>query len=355
MSRRAAQTELEFGSDSFLDIIANIVGVLIILIVVAGMRVSNAPVPLTTIASADELDRAVPEAALLPQVAAMTRPKEPSLELVRVAREVQADVDLIESETTTHLRESQRLAVKEEDLRRQLESISLALANQTDALETDARRIALARAAIHRSNATLAQLQTELEEAKSQKSPVEQIKHWLTPLSRTVHGKELHFRLAENRVARVPLEELIDRLRAQVDRQKHWLAKFPRHQGTVGPVGGFTMEYVVERQQLSGVGQLRYGRGAMQIGVSQWQLKVEPDLQGESGDVALNPGSAFHLALKTAEPGTTLTFWVYPDSFSLFRRLQKFAHREGLTVAARPLPHGVPIAGSPHGTKSAGQ
>ncbi|MFQ5732786.1 MAG: hypothetical protein ACE5KM_12640, partial [Planctomycetaceae bacterium] len=43
MSRRRSG-ELEFGSDSFLDIIANIVGILIILIVVAGLRVARAPV-----------------------------------------------------------------------------------------------------------------------------------------------------------------------------------------------------------------------------------------------------------------------------------------------------------------------
>lgn len=41
MSRRKAAGEQEFGSDSFLDIIANIVGILIILIVVAGMKVAR--------------------------------------------------------------------------------------------------------------------------------------------------------------------------------------------------------------------------------------------------------------------------------------------------------------------------
>ena len=38
MSRRRSSGDQEFGSDSFLDIIANIVGILIILIVVAGLR-----------------------------------------------------------------------------------------------------------------------------------------------------------------------------------------------------------------------------------------------------------------------------------------------------------------------------
>jgi hypothetical protein len=41
MSRRGTDAEQEFGSDSFLDIIANIVGILIILIVVAGVKVAR--------------------------------------------------------------------------------------------------------------------------------------------------------------------------------------------------------------------------------------------------------------------------------------------------------------------------
>ena len=34
---------MAFGSDSFLDVVANIVGILIILIVVVGVRVARAP------------------------------------------------------------------------------------------------------------------------------------------------------------------------------------------------------------------------------------------------------------------------------------------------------------------------
>ncbi|MCA9085200.1 MAG: hypothetical protein KDA81_14145, partial [Planctomycetaceae bacterium] len=41
MSRRSAESSQEFGSDSFLDIIANIVGILIILIVLAGLKVAR--------------------------------------------------------------------------------------------------------------------------------------------------------------------------------------------------------------------------------------------------------------------------------------------------------------------------
>jgi hypothetical protein len=52
---------------------------------------------------------------------------------------------------------------------------------------------------------------------------------------------------------------------------------------------------------------------------------------------------------------SAVTFWVYPDSFSLYRQLRDHAVAKGLTVAGRPLPDGTPIAGSPWGRKSRGQ
>lgn len=43
MGRRSDRPELEFGSDSFLDVICNIVGILIILIVVVAVKVERQP------------------------------------------------------------------------------------------------------------------------------------------------------------------------------------------------------------------------------------------------------------------------------------------------------------------------
>jgi hypothetical protein len=42
MSRRHSG-ENEFGSDSFLDVLANMVGILIVLVVIAGIRVVRGP------------------------------------------------------------------------------------------------------------------------------------------------------------------------------------------------------------------------------------------------------------------------------------------------------------------------
>ena len=86
-------------------------------------------------------------------------------------------------------------------------------------------------------------------------------------------------------------------------------------------------------------------------------LKFEPqeELIRESLDEALAPGSVFVRELQMADVNTTLTFWVYPDSYGTYRQLKEFAHAEGFTVAARPLQEGDAITASPFGSKSAGQ
>eukprot|EP00913_Durusdinium_trenchii_P013351 g12532.t1 len=199
-------------------------------------------------------------------------------------------------------------------------------------------------------------LRLQYDEARRRPKKTQVIRHKLTPVSRVVKGKEIHFRLFGRKVAYVPIEKLVEMMRKDVIEQKDWLLKFRRHRGEVGPLGGFSMKYIVERKQTSSIDQLRNGGyGRVSIVLSEWQVVPSPELPAESADDALQVGSAFVRELRSIDPSTTLTFWVYPDSYPLFRKLQAFAHREGFTVAARPLPFGVPIAGSPRGTRSAGQ
>jgi hypothetical protein len=106
---------------------------------------------------------------------------------------------------------------------------------------------------------------------------------------------------------------------------------------------------------MSVVDELRYGAGVYRISVARWQLDVDRDAIHEAVDQALRPGSRFHRALLEARSEAMLTFWVYPDSFEAFSRLKAACHEHNFLVAGRPLPEGVPIAGSPMGTRSAGQ
>jgi hypothetical protein len=201
----------------------------------------------------------------------------------------------------------------------------------------------------------VSQLSTQIEAAEAVTPKLQQIEHRITPIGKEITGHELHFQVLHNRVAVIPLEKLIERLKDQVERRKDWLAKSQRHMGQVGPLDGFAMNYVVERDNMSVVDELRYGQGMYRISVSSWQIEPQRDLVSEPAAAAIQPGSRFYAALLEAGEGAALTFWVYPDSFGAFGELKKFCHTQNFLVAGRPLPDGQPISGSPAGARSAGQ
>jgi hypothetical protein len=86
--------------------------------------------------------------------------------------------------------------------------------------------------------------------------------------------------------------------------------------------------------------------------------EVEPvtEMRGESEEKALATGSEFRQLVDAIDPEqTAVTFWVYPDSFALFRRLRDYLYERDVMVAGRPLPDQVPIACSRRGSVSRGQ
>ena len=60
--------------------------------------------------------------------------------------------------------------------------------------------------------------------------------------------------------------------------------------------------------------------------------------------------------IQSMRPSTAqITFWVYADSFELYRKLRDYLHEKDIVVAGRPLLVGMPIASSRKGTASRGQ
>ena len=96
--------------------------------------------------------------------------------------------------------------------------------------------------------------------------------------------------------------------------------------------------------------------GTFRYGLSDWQVEpILPD-RGESAETALANGSEFRQIVDRIDPQqTVVTFWIYPDSFTLFRRLRDFLYERDVVVAGRPLPEGIPIASSRRGSVSRGQ
>lgn len=366
MSRRGSGEDIGFGSDSFLDVVANLVGILIILIVIAGVRMSQAPVRLgvgdaeippspSDAVEPDAMPLDVGIAASEPPAAVSLKPAEPPPELVQRTAELEAELNVLDSEakhaTATVAGFGRRMA----ELQSLRGSKQQQLAALSDAARSANGQLAQTQLEIAQLQSALRALQAKVREVESAGPNVEKLQHEVTPISRVVHGREQHFRLSENRVAEIPLTELISRLKEQLERKKDWVAKFPRHEGVAGPVRGFTLHYLVEREPLSVLDEVRLGTGGYRIAVAQWLVEPEPDLDSETAEQALRPGSRFYQSLLVAEPDTTLTFWVYPDSFAVYQKLQKFARSQGFRIAARPLPTGMPIAGSPNGSRSAAQ
>jgi hypothetical protein len=79
--------------------------------------------------------------------------------------------------------------------------------------------------------------------------------------------------------------------------------------------------------------------------------------RGEPVEVALARGSIFRRVVDQFDPQeTAVTFWVYPDSFALYRQLRDLLHDRDVVVAGRPmLPGHYPGHSLRYGSASRGQ
>jgi len=369
MSRRPS-TDANFGSDSFLDVVCNIVGILIILIVIAGVRVSRAPVPALmpspVVPAADALS---PSDAITPsdtvkdnvESALSALPTLP-VPVVDDTAELQQQLDELDDRQRSlseELQQSRSQLAAALERQTTLNERLAQVQSSTEKTQSDLAATQQAVAATTAELATLkqlaAQLVAQIRTAQLQPDKVQRLEHRITPVGRAVTGDELHFRVEHNRVSVVPLEALLARLKDQIERRKEMFAKARQHEGQVGPIDGYTLRYLVQRDNLSVVDELRYGPGMFRISVAHWQLDVDRDMVAETVPEALRPGSRFYQALLEAKNESALTFWVYPDSFEAFAQLKAACHGQNFLVAGRPLPEGIPIAGSPRGTRSSGQ
>jgi hypothetical protein len=143
---------------------------------------------------------------------------------------------------------------------------------------------------------------------------------------------------------------------AEAGRKVYKLRETPEITETVGPEGGFRLRYTLERHTTTAEEARAAGRGGTIVRLRQWTLLAIDNLPGESVEEAFSEGSKFLSVLAGVNPGRhTITLWTYPDSFETYRQIRRELYHRGFSAAARPLPQGVPISGSPEGSKSAAQ
>jgi hypothetical protein len=174
-------------------------------------------------------------------------------------------------------------------------------------------------------------------------------------MAKTVFGTEIHFRLLGGRLAYVPWDEMLERLKADAPSHVHKLRDAPRAEMSLPVISGFGARYVLQRAEVEI--QTRMGVASQsKIELEKiYFVDAEPNL-GVPLAEALKSGSQFRSLLAGRRPEqTTVTIWVYPDSFDQFRDLKAELFKQGYLTAGRPLPTGHPIGGSPDGSRSSAE
>ncbi|MDR3183295.1 MAG: hypothetical protein LBT89_10340 [Planctomycetaceae bacterium] len=329
--KRPVRDEAELAQDSFLDVVSNIVGILIILVMVAGIRAQNSPE--ATVADADSIERV--------QMKQQT--------VYRLKQDIE------ESRV--------RQAVVSRQIQHQAEQYAVLFDQMTTvraAIDTAAEEQSQGVKETVEYQRQLAETQAKLEELNGRKAYLAQqtrpkaavLENIPTPMAKTVEEKEVHFRLLGKKVVYVPWIELMDKMRADINSNQEKYFKVQTSTGKTAPADNFELEYMLGVFNVPA----REGFGKV-LSLQYAEMRPLSEDIGEPVEAALSSSSSvfcqklslFHSGIYTA------TVWVYPDSFEEYQKLKQFLYERGYRVAARPLAFDEVISGSPRGTKSAAQ
>lgn len=399
MARRQTESvESTFGSDSFLDVVANIVGILIILIVLVGVRVMHAPPtpspsdqePSAEAKSAWERERAAIESAnqqaenaYRSAVRERDEIAEENRRRLESRQREQAKIDAQwqenENEYKRRVEQGQAIAKDSARLRHEIDQLrverdrivreaaeqSKARAQSRDLAQDEIRNLKEQAAKLDQTvRAVKADVDAEEDRANSlrrqkeqlrqavdeegPKPPTKTLPHDATTLARRIQGDELHFQCKGGRLAYTYLNELLDDI--SEDAKKRLTATTSRLEGRVGPRGLFSLQYVLAQPTESLMQQ--FADGNVRWALVYAALQDMPGV-GEDEEHVLDPNSAFRVKLRSS-PATNyaVTLWVYPDSFRLAKFVEPFLQEAGYSVALRPIPEGVAISASPFGSAS---
>lgn len=336
MRRRREQQIEAPGQDSFLDVVCNLVGILIVLVMLIAAQAKRGMI---ASAAAKNAPTAVNSGEI--ETAATT------------ARAIEASVEELQAKIS---RQNLEVAMRQEERNKFQLLVTIAqqrLAEHRDKLSTEERSRYDLEQQLAKSKSDLSQL--ELAKSVSQKPPTKALEHLPTPMARTVFGTEVHFRLQGHRLAYVPWEEMLAQLQTDAPGQVHKLRSQPRVEVSLPVIAGFGARYILKMSETQSQTRLGIATQSQPMLEKLYFVDAEPNL-GQPVAQALLPTSEFRSRLAAQKPqGTTVTIWVYPDSFDDYRAIKAELFKLGFLCAARPLPNDEPIGGAPDGTRSSAE
>lgn len=352
-------SENEYGQDSFLDVVANVVGVLVILVMLVGIRASQSVISASNPA-ADQMAEVT---------AADAEPEPQSVPQGRSQEQLQAELDSVNREIHFHKQGLQATYARLVSFGRQSSfqeqhRLELAQLRADMQQKIEERRDALSREsqAQYDVQNQIFQAKLELDDLSDQQltliaSPgtVEEIEIEPTPVAKRVEEDAIHLRMLGGSVCRVPFYELMDELEYEISSIRRELGNTGQVNRVVGPVDGFRLRLrtkkVTSNQAVTGplVGQL----SSKERFIPYYYFLPESDDLGEHLDQALLPDSQLRRTLKESRRKTSVVvLWVYEDSFDDYRAMRKLLTELDFTIAVYNLPMGKSIAASPYGRKA---
>jgi hypothetical protein len=335
------------GQDSFIDVVCNMVGILIVLVMIVGVK-----------ASAGDSDSAVKvtHASLKSSSAdtqTLTELQSAEQDALEAVREIEQSVAKIKDLTV----QAALIDGRREQLAVMREAVEKDIADRRAKLDDKGQRQFDVQREIAAAEIKLHQLTTEQVSLISQKPDVQQIECVPTPLAKTVTGEEIHARLRHGLIAVVPADDLFAEVgRRGADHLRTGLRERNGAEDVFGPIDGFRMRLSVERFDASVPGDSTLPEPRRATIVMQGVFLPTSDQLGQPVEQALLPDSQLMRALRAKRSASAaVTIWVYPDSYNELRTLKRAMWEAGIPLAVRPLADGQPIIFSTAGTKSAAQ
>ena len=187
-----AEQEEAVNADSFLDIVASVVSVMIIMVMMTGLKIKNTP------------PEALPTSEVARAGGDLVQKQHEEQTLRGDVEKIATEMEQVQTQTAMRERERDILVLAVTGLDQQLRG-----ARQTAAQQPPPDGQLAAKVVDARNRLEILNRQREAIE----KSPAQsvQIESFTTPLGRTVDGREVHFQLSHGRIAYVPLNELVEK------------------------------------------------------------------------------------------------------------------------------------------------
>lgn len=373
MSRRVhSGPSNEAGNDSFLDILANLVGILVILVVVVSIRVQQTV----------QVDQPVTETEIDPvETLPEPHPIPPVRETIVLGPEDLPINGLFANPPVEYEAEptaNPALLTKLDSARSQLAALTATPIATTDDESLEATRSAILTlsAELDANSAFVARVQTELEERRTEYRELKDaigravaeleeelppettfvsLEHDVRAIARVAGSSQFYVELAENHVTLLPIKSLVPRMLKDLNTKVGRGRLDGTYEGRVGPVGGVSFYYSTSRGGSSPIDSLNDRPGGLPLNNLTFAIDISSSATSEPIDLAITDRSVFAYELARAAPGTSVTAFVYPDSFAGARKLQEALQARGVRLALQPIPEGVPIIHSPDGARAMSQ